>query len=254
MVVSLDKANDDARKRLPVYMVLDTSQSMRAGDPPRIDAVRDIIPNVQTAALEEPALRAKVRISYIAMADDARVVAPLGFADANVAVDFEPRGRTNYTAVFNLLRTTFAADFARLQADGDAVLRPVVFFLTDGDPNCKADDRQAAFDALMADPSWAPRILMFGVGNDVTLADLTPFTGPKGFAVVCRDNPEKTSADAIAAAMSNFLGTIIKMVGNGALAGTSASDDDDIDDFMRQLADAFRDDDAIAAGLNEATG
>ncbi|GAA4758333.1 hypothetical protein GCM10023217_33490 [Gordonia alkaliphila] len=248
------KTQSDARLKLPIYFLLDTSTSMQYGG--RIDAINSIPPAVRKAARQDPVIDAKTRFCYITMNDTAQVVAPLAPGGDDIQLDLEPKGLTNYTAAFELLRKTFIADFHTLNEANTGTHRPVIIFITDGEPTCDATERKRAFDALMAVADWAPRIVMFGVGPEVTHETLDQYTGPKGFSVVCRDEPGRTSAEYITTMLSTFIQTVVDNIG-GAPAqkpldtGTEAGNDDVDDPFMHAVMQAFRDDDLLGRALGE---
>ncbi|MCD2196143.1 VWA domain-containing protein [Actinomycetospora endophytica] len=132
---------------LPFYLVLDVSLSMR-GD--KLDAANQIMPTIRDTLAENPILADKVRFSVIDFSDDAQVRMPL-CDPLDEAVDLptmKVRGRTSYASAFWLLRSEIESDIKQLKADGFAVFRPAVFFLTDGLPTDKPTVWRDAFADL----------------------------------------------------------------------------------------------------------
>src|SRR5262249_51930851 len=74
-------------------------------------------------------------------------------------------GMTYYRRVFDLIRARIDVDVPALRAQGKAVLRPCVFFLTDGEPN-DPEDWDAAFRRLV-DRNWRrrPHVVTYGFGT-----------------------------------------------------------------------------------------
>ncbi len=72
---------------------------------------------------------------------------------------------TDFGPVFTFLRTAIEGDVRALSAHRLRVHRPLVFFLSDGQPTDPVT-WPAAFSSL-ADPSWAdrPRMVAYGVGD-----------------------------------------------------------------------------------------
>lgn len=135
-------------KLLPFYLVVDVSYSM-AGS--KLDTASTILPAVVDALAEAPILADKVRFGLIDFSDDARVQLPLcDVLDEDLTLpSLSLRGGTSYAAAFRLLRTEIEANVKQLKADGFAVHRPAVFFLSDGAPTDKEKDWQAAFHGLV---------------------------------------------------------------------------------------------------------
>lgn len=161
-------------KCLPTYIVLDTSKSMTE----HTALLNESLKNVHRAAAFAPQVAAFAHMSIAAFNSEAHLVLPM--TDIN-QVPALPRvacsGRTEYAKVFSLLRERIEIDVPALKAAGRRVLRPAVFFLTDGSPTDgwnAADNRPRTDPAIwraalrrLLDPSWSehPNILAFGVGS-----------------------------------------------------------------------------------------
>jgi uncharacterized protein YegL len=137
----------DKGKLLPFYLVVDVSYSMQGG---KLASANKIMPSVLDALASAPILSDKVRFAVIDFSDDARVRLPLcDLLDEKVTLpELALRGSTSYAAAFRLLRTELEANVKQLKADGFAVHRPVVFFLSDGIPTDTDEEWQSAFAEL----------------------------------------------------------------------------------------------------------
>jgi uncharacterized protein YegL len=146
----------------PVYLVADQSESMS----PHIDQVNKGLSSIRRALLAQPMTAAKVRLTIVGFSDTA--TASLHLADLR-GVEGLPRlvgeGPTHYGAAFDELRRLIPEDVAKLKADGYAVHRPAVFFLSDGEPTddptwTEAHRRLVDRSATPA----APNVIAFGIG------------------------------------------------------------------------------------------
>lgn len=132
-------------KLLPFYLVVDVSWSM-AGE--KLEQANTIMPRVKDALAKNPILADKVRFAVVDFGSDAQVSLPLCDPLAATLPDLEVRGSTSYAAAFRVLRAEIESDVKQLKADGFAVHRPAVFFLSDGLPTDDDDVWRAAFTEL----------------------------------------------------------------------------------------------------------
>lgn len=161
-------------KCLPTYLVLDTSNSMS----PHVNLLNDSLRSVHRAAYSSPQISAFAHMSIISFNTDAHLALPM--TDIRKVTRLPVvgcSGLTEYAKVFDLIRYRIDLDVEALNQQNRRVLRPAVFFMTDGapsdgakpgDPKLIADDRvwQAALRRLV-DPSWKrrPHIVTFGFGQ-----------------------------------------------------------------------------------------
>ena len=148
---------------LPFFVVADESGSM-AGDP--IESINSGLPRLHDAVVSDPVVSDKVRFGLISFAGDAQVL--LGLSDLSELTALPGLtardGGTNYAAAFDVLRVEIASEIARLTSDGFEVLRPAVFFLSDGQPN--GPEWKSLYSALIAPENPArPNIIAFGIGQ-----------------------------------------------------------------------------------------
>ena len=167
---------------LPIYILCDESGSMDANG--GIDAVNNGLPELHAAIAGDPLVSDKCRIGLITFSDIAEELLPLSnLSDVQAMPGCAAKGMTNYGEAFNLLRVVIARDIANMKSQGIQVYRPVVFFITDGDPT---DDWEASHRALTdrnINPQ-APHVFALGVAgaNQVVIDKI----GTKG--VFIQDN------------------------------------------------------------------
>ena len=118
---------------LPIYFVGDESHSM-AGDP--IEAVNHGLADLRDEVAKHPLIGKKVRFGIITFAHSAETRLELSELTEDLLLPtLSPRGRgTSYASAFEALRQTIPGDVALLKSGGYQVHRPVVFFLSDGQP------------------------------------------------------------------------------------------------------------------------
>lgn len=142
------------------YIVCDESASM--GENGGIEQVNAAFPELHSTLAADPLVVDKCRLSIIAFSDDAEVILPLcRISEVEVMPGVKESGATSYGAAFALLEATIQSDVERLARRGYRVLRPCVFFISDGDPT---DQWQPAYDSLMSS-EVRPNIISFGVGD-----------------------------------------------------------------------------------------
>ena len=150
---------------LPIYFVGDESHSMR-GDP--VAAVNHGLVELRDEVAKHPLIGKKVRFGIITFADTAETRLELSELSENLVLPtLSTRGRgTSYSSAFEALRHAIPADIALLKVSGFQVHRPVVFFLSDGQPTERESKWQERLSELK-DPAFKerPNILAFGVGD-----------------------------------------------------------------------------------------
>jgi uncharacterized protein YegL len=148
---------------LPFYLVCDESGSMSGGP---IDAINVALPELHHEIGTNPVVSDKTQFGIIGFSDDADVLLELSDLSQvrGLPVLTAKRG-TSYAAALKCVKDQIEVDVERLKAQGDAVFRPVVFFLTDGHPSA---DWRTEYDELVSDQfKYHPNIVAFGIGNQV---------------------------------------------------------------------------------------
>ena len=163
---------------LPVYLVLDTSHSMQDEDG-RFDAALSFLPKLLSAMTDSAALSDKIRVELITFDKEARVDLALGglneieqWITRNKKDPIVPDGEcTHYGKAFEKLVSEIQAGVRQIQAEkigneSRKAYRPVVFFITDGEPNDELNERNRAFEKLTNQNfEYRPNIICVGVGG-----------------------------------------------------------------------------------------
>lgn len=196
---------------LPFYLVCDESSSMTGGP---IDEINKSLPQLHQEIGSNPVVADKTRFCLISFNHESQVLLPLSdLSNVTSIPAMTAGGGTVYGKVFDLLRDTIAQDVAQLKSDGHQVLRPAVFFLTDGQPNDSSD--WAAAHMRVTDPSWGPHphILAFGFGqvDEKTLRSVATFR-----AFIANQDL------GVAQALQEFAQSLIRSI---VRSGTSATPD-----------------------------
>jgi uncharacterized protein YegL len=205
-------------KILPFYLVTDVSASMTGGP---LEAVNQIMPAVVDALAETPILADKVRFALIDFGSDAQVRLPLcdPLDDTVTLPSLGIRGLTSFAAAFRLLRTEIESNVRQLKADGFAVHRPAVFFLSDGEPTDDDQEWQDAFhdlthydrDTKQGFPMY-PNVVPCGVAqaNPKTMQQLIhPSAGGKPMQMYMM-NQGQDAAKAIAMIAEILISSMVK--------------------------------------------
>lgn len=125
----------------PFYLVADVSDSMRVGlSPTPFDALISGTDDLIRFIRDDVAAQDLARMCVIAFAGQPTVQMKLThISKGYVLPAWPPGGSTNYSKVFTLLDQLIAEDISRLERVHDKVLRPTVFFITDGEPGNQLD-------------------------------------------------------------------------------------------------------------------
>lgn len=199
---------------LPFYLVCDESHSM-AGE--GIDAINDALPDLHAEISTNPMVADKTRFSIIGFASDAQVLLPLSdLSDIEEMPAAQARGGTSFAPAFQLLERQIASDVQMLKGDGHKVYRPVVFFMSDGNPLDAEEDWHSAHRSLVESRTH-PKIVAFGVGEDIDADIIRRVATFKAFA---SDN-SMSPADALKEFAKALTNSIVA-------SGTNSDDKGDI--------------------------
>ncbi len=128
--------NDPGQHVLPFYLMCDVSWSMHNDMSALNDALRQLVKSVA----DDPICNDVAQLALMKFSDDAetfisldRPKAALRELEQRSGLDYE--NSTNYSNAFRAIRAAIQADADRLKGSRYSVYRPVVFFLTDGEPN-----------------------------------------------------------------------------------------------------------------------
>lgn len=138
----------DFSRRLPVYLLLDTSGSM-AGDP--IEAVRQGVKALVSELRGDPQALETAYLSVITFDSAARQVSPLTELMLFKEPQINAGGSTALGAALKLLTQCINTEVRKSTAEQKGDWRPLVFLLTDGAPT--DDFRSAAAELKSTKPA-----------------------------------------------------------------------------------------------------
>lgn len=161
-------------RRLPVYLLLDTSGSMH-GDP--IAAVNNGLQTLRVSLFQDPQAIDTVHLSIITFDRTAKVVLPLTPLDQVQLPELETpdAGPTHLGEALKLLRQEVAANTRKTSADMKGDWAPFLFVMTDGAASDKQLFRQ---EAQLVKTAGFQSIIGCLAGHSTTEADLKEFCDP----------------------------------------------------------------------------
>lgn len=150
---------------LPAYVMADESYSMK----PNSVALAEGLVSLHESLRAEPMIAAKVRLAILGFSGDVEVRLPLADVRGETRLpQFVIRTETSYAAAFEDLLTRIPADVRALKAQNYSVHRPVVFFLSDGQPTDDDENAWRGPHRRLVDRAvtpTAPNIIACGVGR-----------------------------------------------------------------------------------------
>lgn len=168
---------------LPAYVLADESGSMA---PYREDLAGGLV-SLCEGLRAEPMVSAKLRLTVLGFSDDVQVRLPM--ADMRSATSLPEvviRSLTDYRAAFDDLVNRIPHDVRRLRAEGYKVHRPVVFFLSDGQPTDGGAWRLPHGTLVDKERTpTAPNIVACGIG-DAQASTMVEVATRKEFAFVAK--------------------------------------------------------------------
>ncbi len=132
-------------RRLPVYLILDTSASMY-GEP--IEAVRKGIDVLISSLRKDPYALETAFISIITFNTKAKLIVPLTDLISFQAPEIEVQGMTALGDALALTADCIEKEVAKTTKNQRGDWRPLVFLMTDGEPNHNWEAGLEKFKAL----------------------------------------------------------------------------------------------------------
>lgn len=124
-------------RRLPVYLLLDTSGSM-GGEP--IEAVKNGVQVMISTLRQNPQAQETAFISVITFDSGARQIVPLTDLGSFQMVDIKATGTTSLGEALKVVSTCIDKEVAKTTPSTKGDWKPLVFIMTDGSPT---DDWQS---------------------------------------------------------------------------------------------------------------
>ncbi|MFD7413425.1 VWA domain-containing protein [Kitasatospora purpeofusca] len=198
---------------LPFYAVCDESSSMTL----YIDTLNKALFELHQEISTNPTVADKTRFGLIGFSTDAHELQPLvDLSDLEELPALEASGLTSFGRVFDLLGRAIERDVRELKAEGHDVYRPVVFFLSDGEPT-DTDWEQPYQDLLAA--AFRPHIIAFGIGQ----ADRTVIAQVATFKAFMQEDGDADVAPALREFAASLTRSIVRSVSGATAAGTGMS-------------------------------
>lgn len=199
-------------RRLPVYLVLDTSGSM-TGEP--IEAIKNGLSTLLTALRSDPQALETACLSVITFDSDARQVVPLTDLASFQEPTLTAQGTTSMGEALSLVSSCIEREVQKAGPENKGDWKPLVFLMTDGQPT---DDWQRGLSNFRNVKTGMVVACAAGSGADATI--LKQITDN----VVMLDTADKATIAAYFKWVSSSITTSSKKVENAGVDATSMSE------------------------------
>lgn len=129
-------------RRLPVYLLIDTSGSM-SGEP--ITAVSNGVQNLVATLRQDPSALEAAYLSIITFSDRAEQIVPLTEISQFQIPSFTASGTTSMGAALTLLSNRISTEITKTTVEQKGDWKPICFLFTDGNPT---DDPTPGIEAI----------------------------------------------------------------------------------------------------------
>lgn len=199
-------------RKLPVYLLLDTSGSMH-GEP--IEAVKNGVQMLLSSLRQDPYALETVHLSIISFDSSARQIAPLTELSAFQTPDLQARGMTSMGAALKLLSENVDKEVIKTTVEKKGDWKPLVFLMSDGAPT---DDLDAGIEEMKKRKFGI--VVACAAGRDADVSNLQKITEN----VVRLDSLENESIKA-------FFKWVSASVSAGSVKVDAGSDVSDLDEL-----------------------
>jgi uncharacterized protein YegL len=216
-----------ARRVFPFYVVCDVSRSM--WDPEfnedrqltPLSVIEDALPDMLTVLEEDPVAADTAYLSVIAFGDKPEAVLKLTSLQEDPAIPALPRqGSTDYAQVFEFLDELLRDDQQRLTNANLGTYTPVVFFLSDGNPqvngHAQPEEKWLPARERLEAPAhpFHPVIVALGIG-DVSEDTVRKLRSNRPPGVACAAESTVIPGDLLRAIMNSIVFSISRSEGQG---------------------------------------
>ena len=156
-------------RRLPVYLLIDTSESMVG---PAIESVRCGLGSMLAALRKNPYALEMGALSVITFGGKAQKVAPLTEVYQFQAPDLDIRPGTTLGGAISILDQALSTEIVKSTPERKGDYKPLVFVLTDGQPT---DEWRSAFERFKRNHK-SVIVYAIGCGDDVDFSILKELT------------------------------------------------------------------------------